>query len=254
MAQDSACGADREGIAVIGMAGRFPDAADCEQFWENLRTVTSSIQETPGERWDVGRYYSPVRQDVNKTVSKWGGFIDDVDKFDPLFFGISPREASLMDPQQRILLELAWSCLEDAGYAREALLGSRTGVFIGVMNFDYRERLSEEAGVIEGHMSTGAYTALIPNRISHFFDWRGPSMPIDTACSSSLVALHEAVHSLRRGECDQALVGGVSVLCSPTHYISFSQTGMLSPDGTCRTFDDRANGYVRSEGAGLALL
>ncbi len=159
-----------------------------------------------------------------------------------------------MDPQQRILLELAWACLEDAGYTREALLGSWTGVFIGVMNFDYRERLCAEAGAIEAHMSTGSYTALIPNRISHFFDWHGPSMPVDTACSSSLVALHEAVHSLRRGECDQALAGGVNVLCSPTHYISFSKTGMLSPDGLCRTFDDRANGYVRSEGAGLVML
>ncbi|MEJ2118434.1 MAG: polyketide synthase, partial [Alphaproteobacteria bacterium] len=243
-----------EDVAVIGISGRFPDAADCEEFWQNLRTLTSSVREVPGERWDVSRYYSPVKREANKTVSKWGGFIDDVDKCDPIFFGISPKEAKLMDPQQRILLEVAWSCLEDAGYTRESLAGSRTGTFVGVMNFDYRERLSEEAEVIEGHMSTGAYTALIPNRISHFFDWHGPSIPIDTACSSSLVALHEAVHSLRRGECDQALVGGVSVLCSPTYYISFSKTGMLSPEGLCRTFDDSARGYVRGEGAALVML
>lgn len=243
-----------ERVAVVGIAGRFPDAADCDEFWENLRTLTSSIREVPSERWDISCHYSSVKRDLNKTVSKWGGYIADVDKFDPIFFGISPKEAKSMDPQQRILLELAWSCLEDAGYTQEALTGSRTGAFIGVMNFDYRERLSEVAKTIEGHISTGVYTALIPNRISHFFDWHGPSMPIDTACSSSLVALHQAIHSLLRGECDQALAGGVSVLCSPTHYISFSKTGMLSPDGLCRTFDDSAKGYVRGEGAGLVML
>lgn len=243
-----------DGIAVIGIAARFPGAEDYHQFWENLKDVTCSIREVPEQRWNADRYYSPVSEDTNKSVSKWGGFIDGVDLFDPMFFGISPREARVMDPQQRIALELAWACIEDAGYSHDALRGSRTGVYLGVMNFDYRERLTEAIGAIAGHTSTGAYTALIPNRISYHFDWQGPSMPIDTACSSSLVALHEAVHALQRGECEQALVGGVSVLCSPTHFVSFSKTGMLSPDGLCRTFDDRANGYVRGEGAGLALL
>ncbi|WP_431822728.1 SDR family NAD(P)-dependent oxidoreductase [Burkholderia sp. F1] len=236
------------------MAARLPGANDYEQFWENLKNVVDSVREIPPGRWDVERYYSPVSQDLNKSVSKWGGFIDGVDWFDPMFFGISPREARVMDPQQRILLELAWACLEDAGHAQDALRGSRTGVFVGVMNFDYRERLTDAIGAIAGHMSTGAYTALIPNRLSYYFDWHGPSVPIDTACSSSLVALHHAVRALQLGECEQALAGGVSVLCSPTHYVSFSKTGMLSPDGRCRSFDERANGYVRGEGAGLLLL
>lgn len=243
-----------DGIAVIGIAARFPGADDYTQFWDNLKNVRCSVSEVPAQRWDAERYYSPASDQLNKSVSKWGGFIDGVDLFDSMFFGISPREARAMDPQQRIALELAWACIEDAGYAQDVLRGSRTGVYLGVMNFDYRERLTEAAGAIAGHMSTGAYTALIANRLSYFFDWHGPSMPIDTACSSSLVALHEAVHALRRGDCEQALVGGVSVLCSPTHYVSFSKTGMLSPDGLCRSFDDRANGYVRGEGAGLALL
>ncbi|MCX7293647.1 polyketide synthase, partial [Janthinobacterium sp.] len=243
-----------DGIAVIGIAARLPGAGDYAAFWDNLKNLHCSVSEVPAQRWDAERYYSSASDDLNKSVSKWGGFIEGVDLFDSMFFGISPREARMMDPQQRIALELAWACIEDAGYAQDRLRGSRTGVYLGVMNFDYRERLTEAVGAIAGHMSTGAHTALIANRLSHFFDWRGPSMPIDTACSSSLVALHEAVHSLQRGECAQALVGGVSVLCSPTHYVSFSKTGMLSPDGLCRTFDDRANGYVRGEGAGLALL
>jgi len=252
--QEHAGRTDVGGVAVIGLAARLPGAGDCVQFWDNLKSVTCSVREIPPERWDAGRYYSPDREDPNRSVSKWGGFIDGVDLFDPMFFGISPREARVMDPQQRILLELAWACVEDAGYAHEALRGSRTGVFIGVMNFDYRERFTGAIGAIEGHMSTGAYGALIANRLSYHFDWRGPSMPVDTACSSSMVALHEAVHAVQRGDCEQALVGGVSVLCSPTHYVSFSKTGMLSPDGLCRSFDERANGYVRAEGAGLVLL
>ncbi len=236
------------------MAARLPGANDCDRFWENLKGVVSSVREVPSDRWDADRYYSADPQAPNKSVSRWGGFIEGVDLFDPFFFGISPREAQVMDPQQRILLELAWACVEDAGHAPDELRGSRTGVFVGVMNFDYRERLTDAVGDIAGHMATGAYTALVANRISHHLDLRGPSVSIDTACSSSLVALHQAVQSLRQGECDQAFVGGVSVLCSPTHYVSFSKTGMLSPDGLCSTFDERANGYVRSEGAGLLLL
>lgn len=243
-----------DGIAVVGVAARFPGADDCEQFWENLKNVACSITEVPPDRWDAARYYSRDGQEPNKSVSKWGGFISGVDLFDPMFFGISPREARMMDPQQRILLELAWACLEDAGYAEDRMRGSRTGVFVGAMNFDYRERLNESVGAIAGHMATGAYSALIANRISYHFDWHGPSVTVDTACSSSLVALHQATQSLLHGECAQALVGGVSVLCSPTHYVSFSKTGMLSPDGLCRSFDESANGYVRGEGAGLVLL
>ena len=244
----------QDDIAVIGMACRFPGANNYEEFWQSLQQGVFSVTEIPEERWNKEEYYSPNREDKNKSVSKWGGFIQDIDKFDASLFKISPREAELMDPQQRIMLELTWSCMEDAGYAPSEFRGSQTGVYIGVCNFDYKEIVERSLSSVEGHVSTGIHTTLIPNRISYEFDLRGPSMPIDTACSSSLVALNEAVHALQRGDCSAALVGAVSVLCSPTHFVSFSKTGMLSPEGICKTFDEGANGYVRGEGAGLVLL
>ena len=241
-------------LAIIGMACRFPGAANYDAFWQNLCNGLSSISEIPENRWNKDAFYSADVQEKNRSVSKWGGFIDGVEHFDADFFGISAREARVMDPQQRIMLEQAWACLEDAGYDPRTFSGSNTGVYIGVFNFDYEDHLRHALDAIEGHVSTGTHTALIPNRISHFLNLHGPSMPIDTACSSSLVALHKAAHAVRRGECDYALVGGVSVLCSPTHFISFSKTGMLSADGSCKTFDERANGYVRGEGAAMILI
>ncbi|HEY9130845.1 MAG TPA: beta-ketoacyl synthase N-terminal-like domain-containing protein, partial [Dyella sp.] len=241
-------------MAIVGMACRFPGADNYAQFWDNLCQGVSSISEIPQGRWDKDAFYSVNGQDKNKSTSKWGGFVDGVECFDADFFGISAREARVMDPQQRIMLEQAWACLEDAGYDPATFSGSNTGVYIGVFNFDYEDHLRHALDAIEGHVSTGTHTALIPNRISYFLNLHGPSLPIDTACSSSLVALHKAAHAVRRGECDQALVGGVSVLCSPTHFISFSKTGMLSPDGSCKTFDERANGYVRGEGAAMILI
>ncbi|MCY1033274.1 SDR family NAD(P)-dependent oxidoreductase [Corallococcus sp. BB11-1] len=241
-------------VAIIGMACRFPGANTPWEFWDNLARGRSSVREVPAERWDGEAFYSRDPDAPNRGVSKWAGFIEDADKFDAPFFRISPREAELMDPQQRILLELAWSCMEDAGYAASRLKGSQTGVYVGVCNFDYKEALEKSVATIEAHLSTGTYGTLIPNRISYEFDFKGPSIPVDTACSSSLVALHEAVRALQRGECAQALVGGVSVLCSPTYFVAFSKAGMLSPDGACMTFDHRANGYVRGEGAGLVLV
>jgi acyl transferase domain-containing protein/NADP-dependent 3-hydroxy acid dehydrogenase YdfG/acyl carrier protein len=248
--------ANHEGqdIAVIGMACRFPDAGDYRAFWRNLRDGRASVRELGTERWDSEQFYSPDPDAPNRGVSKWAGLIDDADKFDAGLFRISPREAELMDPQQRILLELTWSCLEDAGYAPAKLRGSGTGVYIGVCNFDYKEALAASLASIEAHLSTGTYATLIPNRISYEFDFKGPSLPIDTACSSSLVALHEAIHAIRRGECTQAIAGGVSILCSPTYFVAFSKAGMLSPRGVCRTFDHGADGYVRGEGAGVVLL
>ena len=241
-------------IAIIGMACRLPGAETYAQYWDNLCKGLSSVREVPPNRWDAAAFYSADPREKNKSISKWGGFVDGVEYFDADFFGVSAREAEVMDPQQRLMLEQAWACMEDAGYDPKAFSGSRTGVYIGVFTFDYRDRLGRLLDSIEGHVSTGTHTALIPNRISYFLNLHGPSMPIDTACSSSLVALHKAAHAIRRGECDQALVGGVSVRCSPTHFISFSKTGMLSPDGSCKTFDERANGYVRGEGAAMVLL
>ncbi|HXO68581.1 MAG TPA: polyketide synthase, partial [Bradyrhizobium sp.] len=241
-------------IAIVGIACRFPGANNYREFWNNLIGNVSSVQEVPSWRWNKNKFYSQDRREENKTVSKWGGFLDGVDCFDAPFFNISRREAEFMDPQQRLMLELAWACFEDAGYAPSSFQASRTGVYVGVFNFDYKELVEKSVASIEGHMSTGLYNALIPNRISYFFNLSGPSIPVDTACSSSLVALHEAAEALRSGACETALVGGVNLLCTPTHFISFSKMGMLSRDGVCRTFDDKANGYVRGEGAAFVLL
>ncbi|NEO77837.1 type I polyketide synthase [Moorena sp. SIO4G3] len=240
-------------IAIIGIGCRFPEANDHNQFWQNLEQGINSISEIPSQRWEVEKYYSETPETPNKTISKWAGLIEGVDQFDAQFFGISPREATRMDPQQRIMLELSWSCIEDAGYSPLELSGSQVGVFIGSCNYDYNE-LQHQNENIEGHTATGSYTCIIPNRISYFFNFHGPSLPVDTACSSSLVALHQAVNSIKEKECEMALVGGISVLCTPTSYISFSQLGMLSPNGQCKTFDSEADGYVRGEGAGVVLL
>lgn len=243
-----------DGIAIVGMACRFPGAKDYHQFWDNLEKGINSITKVPSNRWNFENFYSANPESPNKSISKWGGFIEDADKFEPMFFGISPREAMLLDPQQRLMLELSWSCLEDSGYSPAELSGTNVGVFVGVCNFDYKELLEKYQNNIEGHTSTGTYTSIIPNRISYFFNFHGPSVPVDTACSSSLVAIHQAINALKENECAMALVGGVNVLCTPTYYISFSKLGMLSPQGQCKTFDAKADGYVRGEGAGVILL
>ena len=241
-------------IAIVGMACRFPGAHDYNQFWQNLENGVNSISEIPPERWEVNNLYSPIPQQPNKSISKWGGFIEGISQFDAEFFGISPREAKRMDPQQRLMLELTWSCLEDAGYSPLALSGSPVGVFIGVCNHDYDHLQHKDEDKTDGHSGTGTWVCMIPNRISYLFNFSGPSIPIDTACSSSLVAIHQAINALQEKECEMALVGGVSVLCTPTRYIQMSQQGMLSPKGQCKTFDSEADGYVRGEGAGVILL
>ncbi len=239
-------------IAVVGISCRFPGAKSYSEYWNNLLQGVNSIT-TTSQRWDIDKFYSSIPETANKTISKWSGLIEGIDKFDAGFFGISPREASRIDPQQRILLELSWSCLEDAGYSPLELSGNQIGVFIGVCNSDYNQ-IQHQNGNIQGHTATGTYTCMIANRISYFFNFHGPSVPVDTACSSSLVALHQAINSIQAQECQMALVGGINILCTPTSYISFSQLGMLSPTGQCKTFDSQADGYVRGEGAGIILL
>ena len=241
-------------VAIIGIGCKFPGANNYQQFWQNLEQGINSISEIPSERWEVEKYYSPTPQERNKSISKWGGFIEGIDQFDAQFFGISPREAQLMDPQQRLMLELSWSCLEDAGYAPSQLSGSSTGVFIGGCHRDYEILQHSYGKDAYGHGATGTWTFMIPNRISFLFNFRGPSVPVDTACSSSLVAIHQAIDALNAQECDTAIVGGVNLLCEPTKYIQMSQLGMLSPQGQCKTFDSKADGYVRGEGAGVILL
>jgi len=231
--------------AIIGVSFRFPGANDSLAFWANLADRRSSVVEVPLERWDWRSLWGDPKLDVNKTFSKWGGFIDDVDAFDHEFFGLLPKVVHNMDPQQRIMLELAWSCLEDAGIPPSSLRGRPVGVFTGVTHHDYKELLASARVEIEPYHYTGTATVVVPNRISHFFGLRGPSLPIDTGCSSSLNAIHAAIQSFERGECEMALAGGISLILNPARHISVSKMGTLSPTGSCKTLDDRADGYVR---------
>lgn len=241
-------------IAVIGIACRFPGADDHHAYWRNLAAREASIRVVPGDRWDWTAYWGDPRVEANKSLSKWGGFIERVDAFDHRFFGLLPKVVQTMDPQQRIMLELSWACLEDAGIAPSSLRGRKVGVIVGVFNHDYKELQERGESDIEAHHSTGTATAVIANRVSHYFDLRGPSIPVDTACSSSLNAIHSAIQAIEYGDCEMALAGGINLLLTPTRHISFSKMGMLSPTGTCKTFDERADGYVRGEGAALLLL
>ncbi|BBD69156.1 polyketide synthase [Nostoc commune NIES-4072] len=244
-----------EAIAIIGIGCRFPGAKDPEAFWQLLCNGVDAITEIPKNRWDLDKYYDPNPEVIGKTNSRCGGFLQQVDQFDPHFFGISPREAMSLDPQQRLLLEVAWEALEDAGQVREQLSGSRTGVFVGISTNDYTliqgEGYSQQ---IQGYDLTGNVLSLAAGRLSYVFNFKGPSMAIDTACSSSLVAVHLACQSLWNREASMALAGGVNIIVSPTGHIGLTNLKALSPDGRCKTFDAEANGYVRSEGSGFIVL
>ncbi|WP_328877591.1 non-ribosomal peptide synthetase [Streptomyces sp. NBC_00299] len=233
-------------VAVIGMAGRLPGSMDLGEFWDHLAAGDDLVGEIPADRWDW--------RDHPRSRSRWGGFAPDVDRFDAAFFGISPREAELMDPQQRLLLETVWQAVEDAGYRPSDLAGKRVGVFIAVTNSDYHEVQRAAGRAAEGHTLTGAALSIVPNRVSYMLDLRGPSIAVDTACSGSLTAVHQACAALRDGTCDLAIAGGVSLILDPGVYEALSQGEMLSPDGRCKAFDSRADGYVRGEGAGVVLL
>jgi polyketide synthase PksN len=243
-----------EPVAIVGMSGRFPMARDVNEFWRNLTEGKDCITEIPEERWDWREYYGDPGKEENKTNIKWGGFIDGVAEFDPLFFGISPKEAELMDPQQRLLMTYVWKAIEDAGYSAQSLSGSNTGIFVGTTNSGYNGLISKANVAIEGYSSTGMVPSVGPNRMSYFLNVHGPSEPIETACSSSLIALHRAVSVIENGNCDMAIAGGVNTIVTPDLHISFNKAGMLCEDGRCKTFSDKANGYVRGEGVGMLLL
>ncbi len=213
-----------------------------------------AIGEVPADRFSLDEYYDSDPAAAGKIVTRFGGFIDHVDQFDAHFFGISPREAARMDPQQRVLLEVAWDALEDAGQVRDRLAGTNTGVFIGISNNDYGRIQFNDLNRIDAYAGTGNALSIAANRISYVFDFHGPSLAVDTACSSSLVAVHQACNSLRSGESTLALAGGVNLILSPAITINFSKAGAMAPDGRCKTFDARANGYVRGEGAGVVVL
>lgn len=244
----------REPIAIIGMHGVMPQSRNLEEFWRQLVAGRDMISEVPSERWPWRKYFGDPLKERNKTNSKWGGFISDVDCFDASFFGISPREAELMDPQQRVFLETVYKTIEDAGYRPSALAKRAVGLFVGVATHDYNELLRQADIPVEAYTTTGLFHAILANRVSYLLNFTGPSFPIDTACSSSLVALRSAVEAIWSGSCELAIAGGVNLLLAPMIFISFARAGMLSPDGRCKTFDKSANGYVRGEGAGAMLL
>jgi acyl transferase domain-containing protein/pimeloyl-ACP methyl ester carboxylesterase/acyl carrier protein len=243
-----------EPIAIIGMSGIFPEARDLNEFWENLLEGKDCIREIPKERWDWRSFYGDPKQENNKTNIKWGGFIQGIDEFDSLFFGISPREAEIMDPQQRLLMTYIWKAIEDAGYAAKSLAGTKTGIFIGIADSGYGLLISKTNTAIENYFSTSMVQSMGPNRMSYYLNVHGPSEPVETACSSALVAINRAVNAMAEGACEMAIVGGINTILIPEIHISMSKAGALSEDGRCKTFSDKANGYVRGEGVGMLLL
>src|SRR5215218_6299365 len=246
-------GSEREPIAIIGIGCRFPNARGPEAFWKLLREGVDAITEIPASRFDVGEVYDPRPGMPGKINTKWGGFLEGIDEFDPFFFGISSREASAMDPQQRLMLEVAWEAIEDAGLVPEDLDADRTGVFAGTCNSDYIHLL-EDIGDIDIYVAGGNALSVLSGRLSYALGLQGPSMTVDTACSTSLVAVHLACQSLYSGESTVALAGGVNLIFGPEPYIAFSMAQMLAPDGRCKFGDSRADGFVRSEGAGVVVL
>ncbi|GAB1543928.1 hypothetical protein NUACC21_66040 [Scytonema sp. NUACC21] len=247
-------GFEVEPIAIIGIGCRFPGANDPESFWDLLRNGVNAVTEVPKPRWDLETFYDPKPAIPGKMNTRWGGFLEQVVEFDPGFFRISPREAKQIDPQQRLVLEVSWEALENAGIVPDKLAGSQTGVFIAIGNQDYTSLQLRDLTCINAYTAIGCTPSIAANRLSYMLDLRGPSMAIETACSSSLVAVHFACQSLQSRETNLCLVGGVNLMLSPEPTIAYSHAGMMASDGRCKTFDASADGYVRGEGCGVVIL
>jgi polyketide synthase PksM len=227
-------------VAIVGVSGRYPQASNLDEFWRNLADGRNCVTEVPADRWDWKAWFDPEKGKQGKTYTRWGGFLRDIDCFDPLFFRISPKEAKLMDPQERLFLETCYHAIEDAGYTPDTLGAiDRIGVFAGVMNARYNPQ--------------PLYYS-IANRVSFALNFQGPSMAVDTACSSSLAAIHLALESLYSGLSECAIAGGVNLIIDPVHYLELSSLTMLSEGRECRSFGDGADGFVDAEGVGAVVL
>ncbi len=255
--QKEAAGLD---VAIIGVSGRYPGARNLQEYWENLREGKDCITEIPKERWDHSLYFDEDKNKFGKTYSKWGGFLEGVDQFDPLFFNISPRDAQFIDPQERLFLQCVFETLEDAGYTRQGLglkdnfnLEGNVGVYVGVMYEEYQLYGAQEQ--IQGRpVALSGNPSSVANRVSYFFNFHGPSMAVDTMCSSSLTAIHLACQSLQQGGCELAIAGGVNVSIHPNKYLLLGQGKFISSKGRCESFGQGGDGYVPGEGVGAVLL
>ncbi len=253
---DAAQAAGSEPLAIVGMSCRFPGDADSpEAYWSLMEAGRDAIGEVPKDRWDNDAFFDPDPEAKGRVATRFGGFLSRIDLFDAALFGISPREALSMDPQQRLLLEVAWEALEDAGIAPDSLAGSLTGVFVGVCNSDYSQHIGRQGlAAFDLYRASGNAISVISGRLSYVLGFQGPAVSVDTACSSSLVSIHLACQSLWSGESRIALAGGVNVICSPETTVALSRAHMMAPDGRCKAFDSRADGFVRGEGCGLVVL
>ena len=240
-------------VAIVATSFRMPGSTPA-QFWDDLLAGRDLVTEVDQSRWANPAYLHPSKNHPGTAYTFAAGSIGDVRGFDAGFFAISPREAALMDPQQRLLLEMSWETFENAGIRPSAVRGSQTGVYIGIATVDYSWRLADDMAAVDSSFATGNTSSIAANRLSYFYDLRGPSMAIDTACSSSLVAFHQACRAIATGEVTQALTGAISLHLHPMGFVSFSKASMLSRRGRCRVFDASADGYVRSEGGGVVLL